>query len=321
MSNAEIIMSIEGVTKKFPLGNGKFLTACDDITLHVRKGEFVAIVGESGCGKTTLMKSVMNIQSPTSGRIIYKGEDITKLTGEAKRQNCRNIQMVFQNPSAAFNPKLKVKEIICEPLLNFGLVNKSDMAAKAGELLEMVDLPKEFAERYPNNMSGGQRQRVAIARALALEPEIIVCDEATSAWDVSVQDTIIKLLCRLQKEKGVTFIFICHDLALVSLFAHRVTVMYLGNIMEKLDGDKLQGAVHPYTRALLRSVFPVHGDKSEVQCLEGNIPNPADMPVGCPFQTRCAYCQDLCRTKKPALQEVGENHYAACHFPLLKQDF
>ena len=148
-----------------------------------------------------------------------------------------------------------------------------------------------------------------------MEPEIIVCDEATSALDVSVQDTIIKLLCRLQKEKGVTFMFICHDLALVSLFAHRVTVMYLGNIMEKLDGDKLQEAVHPYTQALLRSVFPVHGDKNAVQCLEGNIPNPADMPTGCPFQTRCAYCQDKCRREKPALQQVGDNHYAACHFP------
>ena len=275
----------------------------------------MAIVGESGCGKTTLMKSVMNIQSPTSGKIFYRGQDITQLTGEAKRQNCRNIQMVFQNPSAAFNTKLKVKEIICEPLLNFNLVKKSEMSAKAGDLLEMVDLPREFAERYPNNMSGGQRQRVAIARALALEPEIIVCDEATSALDVSVQDTIIKLLCRLQKEKGVTFMFICHDLALVSLFAHRVTVMYLGNIMEKLDGDKLQEAVHPYTQALLRSVFPVHGDKRSVQCLEGNIPNPADMPTGCPFQTRCTYCQDKCRSEKPVLQQVGDNHYAACHFP------
>lgn len=315
MSDAEIIMSVQGVTKKFPLGDGRFLTACDNITLNVRKGEFVAIVGESGCGKTTLMKSVMNIQAPTSGKIFYRGQDITQLTGEAKRQNCRNIQMVFQNPSAAFNPKLKVKEIICEPLLNFDLVKKSEMSAKAGDLLEMVDLPREFAERYPNNMSGGQRQRVAIARALALEPEIIVCDEATSALDVSVQDTIIKLLCRLQKEKGVTFMFICHDLALVSLFAHRVTVMYLGNIMEKLDGDKLQEAVHPYTQALLRSVFPVHRDKNAVQCLEGNIPNPADMPTGCPFQTRCAYCQDKCRREKPALQQVGDNHYAACHFP------
>lgn len=223
--------------------------------------------------------------------------------------------MVFQNPSAAFNPKLKVKEIICEPLLNFNLVKKSEMSAKAGDLLERVDLPREFAERYPNNMSGGQRQRVAIARALALEPEIIVCDEATSALDVSVQDTIIKLLCRLQKEKGVTFMFICHDLALVSLFAHRVTVMYLGNIMEKLYGDKLQEAVHPYTQALLRSVFPVHGDKNAVQCLEGNIPNPADMPTGCPFQTRCTYCQDKCRREKPVLQQVGDNHYVACHFP------
>lgn len=315
MSDAEIIMSIEGVTKKFPMGGGKYLTACDNVTLHVRKGEFTAIVGESGCGKTTLLKSLMNIQPPTAGQIIYRGRDITQLSGEERRQNCRHIQMVFQDPTAAFNPKLKVKEIICEPLLNFGLAKKSEMAEKAGRLLEMVELPADFGERYPNNMSGGQRQRVAIARALALEPEIIVCDEATSALDVSVQDTIITLLCRLQKEKGVTFIFICHDLALVSMFAHRVTVMYLGNIMEKIDGDKLQDARHPYTRALLRAVFPVEKEKSHtIQCLRGEIPSPTDMPPGCPFQTRCEACQDKCRSEKPALREIGVNHYAACHF-------
>lgn len=316
MSEAEIIMSIEGVTKKFPMGEGKFLTACDDVTLHVRKGEFTAIVGESGCGKTTLMKSVMNIQPPTEGRIIYRGKDITRLSGEERRQNCRYIQMVFQDPAAAFNPKLKVKEIICEPLLNFGLVKKSELAERAGKLLQLVELPADFGERYPNNMSGGQRQRVAIARALALDPEIIVCDEATSALDVSVQDTIIRLLCRLQREKGVTFIFICHDLALVSMFAHRVTVMYLGSIMEKLDGDKLQAARHPYTRALLRAVFPVEKEKSHtIQCLQGEIPSPTDMPSGCPFQTRCECCQDICRRERPMLKEVSDNHYAACHFP------
>lgn len=316
MSEAEIIMSIEGVTKKFPMGEGKFLTACDNVTLHVRKGEFTAIVGESGCGKTTLMKSVMNIQPPTEGRIIYRGRDVTELSGEERRQHCRHIQMVFQDPAAAFNPKLKVKEIICEPLLNFGLVKRSEMAEKAGQLLQLVELPPDFGERYPNNMSGGQRQRVAIARALALDPEIIVCDEATSALDVSVQDTIIRLLCRLQREKGVTFIFICHDLALVSMFAHRVTVMYLGSIMEKLDGDKLQEARHPYTKALLQAVFPVEKDKSHViQCLQGEIPSPTDMPPGCPFQTRCQYCQEKCRTEKPVLRELSDNHYAACHFP------
>ena len=310
----EIIMRVEHITKKFPATGGKTLTACDDITLNVRKGETVAIVGESGCGKTTLLKTIMNMQPPTSGRILFHGEDITKLTGEARRENYRHIQMIFQDPTAAFNPKMRIKDIVCEPLLNFGLIQKLDMEAKTRELLEQVDLPMDFVERYPHNMSGGQRQRVAIARALALEPEIIACDEATSALDVSVQDTIIKLLVKLQKEKGITYIFICHDLALVSLFSHRVAVMYLGNIMEKLDGDKLEDARHPYTRALLKAVFSTDQEKNQyISILPGDIPSPLDMPSGCPFQNRCEHCSELCQQKKPELQEITPNHFVACH--------
>ena len=311
----ELVLEAKHVTKKYPASHNRTLTACNDVSLSFYKGQTLGVVGESGCGKSTFMRMVVSLEAPTEGEILYHGQDITKLKGEKLRLHRKNIQMVFQDPTAAFNPKMKIRDIICEPLLNFGMIKKSEADATARKYLEMVELPGDFADRYPHNMSGGQRQRVGIARALALKPEIIVCDEATSALDVSVQDTIIKLLCRLQKEKGVTFMFICHDLALVSLFAHRVTVMYLGNIMEKLDGDKLQEAVHPYTQALLRSVFPVHGDKRAVQCLEGNIPNPADMPTGCPFQTRCVYCQDKCRSEKPVLQQVGDNHYAACHFP------
>ena len=314
---SEVILSVEHVTKKFPVSGGKFLTACDDITFNVRKGETVAVVGESGCGKTTLLKAIMNMQKPTSGKIIFHGEDITQLTGEAKRQNYRHIQMVFQDPTAAFNPKMKVRDIICEPLLNFDLIGKSDVDAKARELWTQVDLPADFVDRYPHNMSGGQRQRVAIARALALEPEIIACDEATSALDVSVQDTIIKLLVKLQREKGITYIFICHDMALVSLFSHRVAVMYLGNMMEKLDGDKLSGARHPYTRALLKAVFSTDQEKNQyIGILPGDIPSPLNIPSGCPFQNRCEYCQELCQQKKPDFREVEPNHFVACHYPL-----
>ena len=189
---SEVIMRIENLTKKFPVSGGRFLTACDNINFSVRKGETIAVVGESGCGKTTLLKAIMNMQAPTSGKIIFHGVDITKLEGEEKRQNYRQIQMVFQDPTAAFNPKMRIKDIICEPLLNFDLISPADVESKARELLIQVDLPVDFVNRYPHNMSGGQRQRVAIARALALEPEIIACDEATSALDVSVQDTIIK---------------------------------------------------------------------------------------------------------------------------------
>ena len=314
---SEVILSIEHVTKKFPVGGGKFLTACDDITFDVRKGETVAVVGESGCGKTTLLKAIMNMQKPTSGKIIFHGEDITQLTGEAKRQNYRHIQMVFQDPTAAFNPKMKVRDIVCEPLINFDLISARDVDAKARELLTQVDLPADFVDRYPNNMSGGQRQRVAIARALALEPEIIACDEATSALDVSVQDTIIKLLVKLQREKGITYIFICHDMALVSLFSHRVAVMYLGNMMEKLDGDKLSGARHPSTRALLKAVFSTDQEKNQyIGILPGDIPSPLNIPSGCPFQNRCEHCQELCQKEKPAFREVEPNHFVACHFPL-----
>ena len=313
---SEVILRVEHVTKKFPVSGGKFLTACDDISLDVRKGETVAVVGESGCGKTTLLKAIMNMQRPTSGKIIFHGEDITQLTGEAKRQNYRHIQMVFQDPTAAFNPKLKIRDIVCEPLLNFDLISPADVDSKARELLTQVELPADFVDRYPHNMSGGQRQRVAIARALALEPEIIACDEATSALDVSVQDTIIKLLVKLQREKGITYIFICHDMALVSLFSHRVAVMYLGNMMEQIDGDKLDSAKHPYTKALLKAVFSTAQEKNQyIGILPGEIPSPLDIPTGCPFQNRCEHCQELCKSEKPEFRELEPNHFVACHYP------
>lgn len=311
---SETIMQIKNITKKFPVSGGKFLTACDNINLTVKSGETVGIVGESGCGKSTLVKTILNMHSPTSGEVIFHEKDITKLKGEARRHNCRHIQMVFQDPAAAFNPKMKIGNIICEPLLNFNLIKKSQVREKAGQLLELVELPPDFADRYPHNMSGGQRQRVAIARALALEPEIIVCDEATSALDVSVQAKIIELLVRLQREKNITYIFICHDLALVSLFSHRIAVMYLGNIVEKIDGDKLQQAQHPYTQALLKAVFSLDEEKNKhIETLTGEIPSPLDLPIGCPFQNRCAYCREICTQTKPQLKEVSSEHYVACH--------
>lgn len=311
---SEIIMQIQNITKQFPAAGGKTLTACNNVSIDVRRGETLAIVGESGCGKSTLVKTIMNMFPPTSGSVIFRGQDITKLKGEDKRQNYKHIQMVFQDPTAAFNPKMKVREIICEPLLNFGMIKKSDMDAKARELLELVDLPSDFADRYPHNMSGGQRQRVAIARALALEPEIIVCDEATSALDVSVQDTVIELLVRLQKEKGITYIFICHDLALVHLFCHRVAVMYLGSVVETLDGDKLEEAKHPYSQALLKAVFEVKTKEHQsVEILTGDIPSPLNLPQGCAFQNRCPRKVAACEQTTPELIEVDQDHLVACH--------
>lgn len=254
----DCLMSIEHLTKEFTLSDGNVLRACNDISIEIPRGKTTAIVGESGCGKSTLVKTIMGIHEPTAGRVMFHGQDITKLSNKEKRQNYRHIQMVFQDPATAFNPKMKVKDIICEPLRSFGIISKGEVEQRAMELLRQVDLPQDFANRYPHSMSGGQRQRVGIARALALEPEVIVCDEATSALDVSVQDSIIKLLVKLQQEKGITYIFICHDLALVSLFSHKVVVMQKGRVMEQLPGDKLADSKHPYTKELLGAVFTVH---------------------------------------------------------------
>jgi peptide/nickel transport system ATP-binding protein len=310
----EKILTIEHVVKRFPVDGGCLLTACNDVSLSLYQGETLSVVGESGCGKSTLVKLIMQLHTPTSGAIRYRGEDLTQLTGERMRQSRRHIQMVFQDPAQAFNPKMKIKDILCEPLRNFKLIKDSEAEKKAGDLLRLVELPEQFADRYPSNMSGGQRQRIGIARALALEPEILVCDEATSALDVSVQKKIVELMVKIQREKNLSMIFICHDLALVSQISHRIAVMYLGNIVEVLAGSELNDARHPYTQALLQAVFPV-GKKGEVvvQLLKGEIPSPLALPPGCPFQSRCPESMEICRQEKPVLEALSKAHSAACH--------
>ncbi len=259
---SEEILRFEGVTKVFNLGGGKTLTACDHITVGLEAGKTLGIVGESGSGKSTLAKILTRIYEPTDGKIFFHGEDITHLKGEALRQHRRKIQMIFQDPSTALDPKLRVRDIICEPLLNFGLIAKKDVDAKAAEMLRLVDLPEDFAIRYPNNMSGGQRQRVAIARALTLEPEIIICDEATSALDVSVQKTVIALLRRLQQEKHIAYLFICHDLALANDFCDNMLVMQHGKQVEVIHD--LREAKTAYSKKLLASVFTIEEGKNKV---------------------------------------------------------
>lgn len=313
--NAEVIMEANHITKKFPASGGRTLLACNDVNLKVYRGQTLGIVGESGCGKSTFVKMIVQMFPPTEGEILYDGRDITKLKGEELRQSRRKIQMVFQDPSAAFHPKMKIVDIVTEPLTNFGLLSKSKKEEKAKELLRLVDLPEDFIYRYPHNMSGGQRQRVGIARALALEPEIIVCDEATSALDVSVQDRVIELLVKLQKEKGISFVFICHDMALVQSFAHQVAVMYLGNIVEVLPGNEVgTNAQHPYTQAMLGAIFSTRMDfTKKIESIESEAPSPVDVPPGCPFQNRCDRCMDICKTQKPQLMEIEPDHMAACH--------
>lgn len=261
------------------------------------------------------MRFLVSLDTPSEGEILYRGTDITKLKGEELRNNRQNIQMVFQDPTLSFNPKMNIRDIVCEPLMNFKKIKKSEKDAVCRKLLEMVELPGDFADRYPHNMSGGQRQRVAIARALALEPEIVVLDEATSALDVSVQKTVIELITKLQREKNITFGFICHDIALVQLVAHQVAVMYLGNLVEVLPGKDLDmKAMHPYTRALMGAVFDINMDFSKpIESIESEAPSPLDLPQGCPFQGRCEHCMDICKKENPHLVEVENGHSVACH--------
>lgn len=311
----EPILKVKNVTKQFDLQEGKKLTAVDNVSLELYSGECLGIVGESGCGKSTLVNIIANLETLTSGNIIYNNRDISNLKGEELRQNRRKLQMIFQDPSESFNPRMRIGEIVSEPLLNFKLMNKAEAKLETKKLLQMVELNEEFISRYPHQLSGGQKQRVAIARALALSPEIIICDEATSALDVSIQKQVLKLLADLQQEKGVSYIFICHDLAVVRSISHRIAVMYLGRIVEVIDSYNLTtAAVHPYTKALLASVFSVKRmNDTEIEIIEGEPPSPSDIQPGCSFNSRCKKCKDICFKKKPELKEIGKNHRVACH--------
>lgn len=311
---SEIVLKANHIVKQFPASGGRTLNACNDINLNVYKGKTLGIVGESGCGKSTFVRMVISLDKPTSGEILYHDKNITQLSKQETWLNRQNMQMVFQDPLASFNPKMRIIDILTEPLLNYKKIRKSEREAKARELLEMVELPADFMYRYPHNMSGGQRQRVSIARALSLEPEILVCDEATSALDVSVQEAVIELLVRLQKEKNISMIFICHDLALIQSFAHQIAVMYLGHIVEVLPGeDVAHHSLHPYTQALLGAQFSIHMDPNvKIESIESEAPSPLEVPAGCPFQNRCEHCTEKCRTEKQVLKEVAPGHEVAC---------
>lgn len=314
MDNTTILQAKE-ITKIFPVSKGRKLIANDNINLELFKGQTLGIVGESGCGKSTLARILTQLDTATSGQILYHGKDISKFKGETLRLHRKNIQMVLQNPNSSFSPKMKVKNILCEPLLNYRLISKKDIDSTANRLLNMVELSNELANRYSFQLSGGQCQRVAIARALSLEPEILICDESTSALDVSVQESIVKLLVGLQKEKNTSIVFICHDIALVSTMTHRVAIMYLGNIVEIVPSELIgKEYVHPYTKTLLESIFSLDTDyKKPIQSINSEVPSPLDVPLGCPFCNRCPNCMDICKTNKPILKPLDSQHSIACH--------
>jgi oligopeptide/dipeptide ABC transporter ATP-binding protein len=309
------LLEARHVTKIFPAAGNRKLYANNDVNLTMYKGRTLGIAGESGCGKSTLAKMLVQLDKPTKGAILFKGQDLTTMRGERLRLQRRHIQMVFQDPIAAFNPKMKIKHIVCEPLLNYGLITRGEVEREAVRLLEMVDLPGEFAERYPHNTSGGQRQRVDVARALALEPEVLICDEATSALDVLVQRNIIELLVRLQKQEHIAIAFICHDISLARSVSHQMAIMYLGNIVELIPGEQVgKTEVHPYTQALIDSIFSIDMDFSNpLGSIDSEAPSPLDALKGCPFQNRCGQYIGICRNEKPVLKEVAADHKIACH--------
>lgn len=292
------------------------LTAVDGITFDLAAGETLALVGESGCGKSTLGRLVMRLIDPSSGRVVLDGVDVTALPQRRLRRFRRDIQMIFQDPYASLNPRMNVGQILAEPLMLHGIVPRAGRRARVMELLELVGLGAHQAERYPHEFSGGQRQRIVIARALAVEPKVVVCDEAVSALDVSIRAQILNLLQDLQARLGLAYLFISHDLGVVRHVADRVAVMYLGRIVEQGPAEAVfADPRHPYTRALL-SAIPVAdpGARRERLRVEGEIPSPLDPPSGCHFRTRCPYAADPCRETRPSLDDDGAGHATACHF-------
>lgn len=311
----EVLLEGQGLTRRYRTDRGRVLTACRDVDITLSAGETLGIVGESGCGKSTLLRLLTRLEKPDEGKLLFRGKDVTGLKGEALRRDRRHIQMVFQDPAAAFFPRMKAGEAIIEPLLNFNKLTRQQRLKRQEELLELVQLPKEYADRYPHSMSGGQRQRLGIARALALDPEILICDEATAALDVSVQKRIIDLLMEIQRRRRLGIIFVSHDLALVQSIAHRVMVMYLGGAVECLPGEQVwERACHPYSRALIHSVFTVDMDFTKpITLLDGDIPSPLDMPPGCAFHVRCPQRMEQCRQEAPPFHQITPDHRVACH--------
>jgi oligopeptide/dipeptide ABC transporter ATP-binding protein len=330
--SGEPVLQVRDLVKHFPLTQGIVLKrqvgavqAVDGVSFDLQQGETLGIVGESGCGKSTLAKLLMVLERPTSGNVLYKGQDIYGLKGKAFKEMRRNIQIVFQDPYSSLNPRMTVGDIVGEPFeIHPEVAPKGDRRRKVQDLLDVVGMNPEHINRYPHQFSGGQRQRIGIARGLALRPEVIICDEPVSALDVSVQAQVVNLLGDLQREFGLSYIFIAHDLSVVRHISNRVGVMYLGKVVEIGDDAQIYGRPsHPYTQALLSAV-PVPDPEARAHkariVLEGDVPSPADPPSGCRFRTRCWKAQDVCAQEVPDLVvRPGSDHPSACHFAEQRQ--
>lgn len=312
------IVQLKNVKKHFQLGKDQILKAVDGVSFDIDKGETFGLVGESGCGKSTIGRTMMGLYNKTAGDVQFEGENVHDLSERELFKLRRKMQMIFQDPYASLNPRSTVREIISEPMEVHQLyTNRKQQNERVYELLEEVGLNRDHANRYPHEFSGGQRQRIGIARALALNPEFIIADEPISALDVSVQAQVINLLKELQEEKKLTFLFIAHDLSMVKQISDRIGVMYLGNIVELAGGDELyKQPLHPYTQALLSAIpipDPDVEENRERIILEGELPSPINPPSGCVFRTRCPFAMDICKNEKPSWQEIEDNHFVACH--------
>ena len=323
----DVLLEVRGLKKYFPVREGLLLRAkaqnkaVDDVSFTIKNGETLGLVGESGCGKSTLGKCVVRLYDTTEGQIGFEGKEIAHLRASKLKETRRHIQMIFQDPVESLNSRHTVGEIIEEPLKVQKIGTDASRKKRVAELLEIVGLPARSASRYPFEFSGGQRQRIGIARSIALNPKLVVCDEPVSALDVSIQSQILNLMNDLQKEFGLSYLFIAHDLAVVKHIADRIAVMYLGRIVEIGDGEELyQKKRHPYTKALIDAIpVPDPRRRTEMKGLEGDVPSPINPPSGCAFHPRCPFAQDICKTERPELREMGGkgmSHQVACHFDL-----
>jgi len=316
------LLELKNLKKYYPIQSGIFsrtvgqVKAVDDVSLTIRKGEILGLVGESGCGKTTLGRLALGLIEPTEGAIIFDNTVINLSAVSQMRELRRHIQIIFQDPYASLNPSMSVGEIIGEPLLVHKVMNRAQRERRVAELMHTVGLEPRYRSRYPHEFSGGQRQRVGIARALSLHPSLVICDEPVSALDVSIQAQVINLLEELQEQLGLTYLFISHDLSVINHISHRVGVMYLGKIVEMAPTGALYGSpLHPYTRALLSAVpVPDPNCRCEQIELTGEVPSPVNPPSGCRFRTRCQHAEDICGREEPILREITPGHTVACHF-------
>ena len=315
-------LEVKDLQKYFNVKSGflskpKELKAVDRVSFSIGKGETMGLVGESGCGKTTVGRTILKLYDATGGNIMYQGTDITQLSDVEMRPYRRKMQMIFQDPYTSLDPRMNVETIIAEPIRALGLYGAKDCRDKVRELIQLVGLKPDHLVRYPHEFSGGQRQRIGIARALAAEPEFIVCDEPISALDVSIQAQVIDILEELQHRFGFTYLFISHDLSMVRHISHQVGVMYLGHLIEYAQVDELyDNMLHPYTKSLISAVpvaDPIQARQSQRIVLQGDVPSPIDPPPGCPFKARCAYAREFCGWERPELKKINDNHMVACH--------